>query len=58
MKNSKKDTTPKICSTCDNCIYIGEGDYFCDVNMVLVMEEHQPNDNYDYCNECDWEPIE
>lgn len=58
MKKHKKDTTPKICSTCDNCIYIGEGDYLCDVNMVLVMEEHQPNDNYDYCNECDWEPIE
>lgn len=41
--------------TCANCIYIGEGDYICDSNMVTVMEDFTPNDNYNYCNECDWE---
>lgn len=52
---SKKDKS-KICLTCANCIYIGEGDYICDVDEpVLVMEDHTPNDNYCYCNECDWE---
>lgn len=45
----------KICSNCANCTYIGEGDYLCDSNMVIVMEEHFPNDNYNYCNEVDWE---
>lgn len=46
---------PKICITCSHCIYIGEGDYLCDEHKVIVMEEHAPNDNYDYCNECEWE---
>lgn len=54
----KKKDIPKICSTCDNCIYIGDGDYLCDVDTVIVMEDHCPNDNYNYCNECDWEPQE
>lgn len=21
--------TPKICETCDNCVYVGEGDFIC-----------------------------
>lgn len=45
----------KCCDTCDNCIYIGEGDYICDVNYVLVKEDHIPNEDYNYCNETDWE---
>ena len=49
---------PKCCDTCDNCVYIGEGDYFCDENMVIVKEDHVPNENYNYCNECDWKEQE
>ena len=45
----------KCCDNCANCQYIGEGDYICDVNMVIVKEEHSANENYNYCNECDWE---
>ena len=45
----------KCCDTCANCMYIGEGDYVCDVNYVIVKEEHVPNEDYNYCNECDWE---
>ena len=56
---NKNDDIPKICSTCGNCIYIGEGDFICNVEEpILVMEDFTPNDNYDYCNECDWEPQE
>lgn len=56
MKNKE---IPKICDTCINCVYIGEGDYICDIDEpVLVIEEHCPNDNYCYCNECDWESNE
>ena len=54
----KKQTKEKIkiCSTCANCIYIGEGDYICDVDEpILVMEDHMPNENFCACNECDWE---
>ena len=55
MKRKKKNL-PKICSTCANCVYIGEGDYICDVDEpILVMEDHMPNENYCCCNECDWE---
>ena len=51
-----KKNQPKICSTCANCVYIGEGDYICDVDEpIIVMEDHMPNENYCACNECDWE---
>ena len=59
MKNKKKkskETEFKICPTCTHCVYIGDGDYICDVDEpVIVMEEHIPNDNYWYCAGCDWE---
>lgn len=53
----KNKKIPKICLTCANCIYIGEGDYICDAQEepTFVMEEHMPNDNYCCCNELDWE---
>lgn len=55
MKNMKRDT-PKICSTCEHCVYIGEGDFICDIDeQVIVMEDFMPNENYNCCNECDWE---
>lgn len=55
MKKKKKEET-KICLNCCHCIYIGEGDYICDVDEpIIVMEEHCPNDNYWYCAGCDWE---
>lgn len=58
MKETKEDL-PKICNTCDHCIYIGEGDYICDANEpIIVMEDHCPNDNFWYCTGCDYEDIE
>lgn len=52
-----KSKQPKICNTCANCIYIGEGDYICiaDNEPIIVMEDHTPNENFCACNECDWE---
>lgn len=51
-----KNNQPKICSNCANCVYIGEGDYICDVDEpIIVMEDHMPNENFCACNECDWE---
>ena len=48
----------KCCDTCEHCMYIGEGDYICDEHYVLVKEEHCPNDDYNYCNEVDWEELD
>ena len=51
-----KDNQPKICNTCANCIYIGEGDYICNVDEpILVMEDHMPNENFICCGLADWE---
>lgn len=56
MKNFKdKEKICKCCTNCSNCTYVGESDYWCMENHVIVMEDHCPNDNYNYCNECDWE---
>ena len=27
------------CTECDNCQYIGEGDFLCDVRMKLVIQD-------------------
>ena len=50
-KKNKKEEVPMCCLTCENCIYIGEGDHMCDAmdEPVIVMEDHTPNDNYFIC---------
>jgi len=53
MKKDNKKIA-KICATCDNCIYIGEGDYICDDTKDIVMEDHTPNDNYFHCGGSTW----
>ena len=33
----------KYCDdTCENCLYIGEGDFICDILHVLVIEDWVP----------------
>ena len=55
-KKKKQNKIPKICVTCAHCVYIGEGDYICDVDEpIIVMEEHCPNENFCYCGGADWE---
>ena len=59
MKKKKITDKPEACITCEHCIYIGEGDYICDVDEpVLVMEEHLPSDDYYYCGGADYESEE
>ena len=48
-KNKNKHEN-KDCIDCANCIYICEGDYWCNEENIIVMEEHSPSDNYNYCN--------
>lgn len=36
-------------AVCDCCQYIGEGDFLCDKNMVLVVDEWEPTENYLQC---------
>lgn len=40
----------KDCYSCDNCVYIGEGDHMCDVNNMLVLDDFMPTDNYFWCD--------
>lgn len=45
---------PRMCDPgmCDNCIYIGDGDFICDRGPgkpVLVEEDWEPNENYLMC---------
>lgn len=52
----KKKKTPKICNTCVNCVYIGEGDFICDVNEpILVLEDFTPTEDFMSCNGVDYE---
>ena len=50
-KNKKKKN--KFCdpAVCDHCMYIGEGDFICDMEEepVLVVESWEPTDAYMMC---------
>lgn len=40
-KKKKKKNQKEIefdCSSCENCIYIGEGDHICDINNKVIYE--------------------
>ncbi len=41
----------KFCdpNVCDCCQYIGEGDFFCDKHMEIVVEDWAPNEHYLMC---------
>ena len=41
----------KICDPgmCDECIYIGEGDFICDLHQTLVMADWEPTEDYLIC---------
>lgn len=40
----------KTCHNCDDCVYIGEGDFICDkCNPFIVMEDFVPNEYYMAC---------
>lgn len=52
----KHKKTPPTCdpAKCDNCIYIGEGDFICDSDNfdddpVIVVEDWTPTDEFERC---------
>lgn len=49
MKGHKKKKSRKDCMYCESCIPIGGGDHFCDEEMVIVIEDYTPNENYCCC---------
>lgn len=50
-------TAKKSCFNCGHSIYIGGGDYLCDVEFSkIVLEEYnEPTDDFLYCDGKDWE---
>lgn len=46
--NSKKE---KDCFECEECLYIGDGDFACMKDIpVIVMEEYFPTEEFNYCS--------
>lgn len=48
-KQGNKVKTCVTCFDCANCMYIGEGDHICDVDMTLVVDEWDPTDEFYHC---------
>ena len=58
IKNKKhRRPVPKTCdpNLCDHCMYIGDGDFVCDLHglgpeeTVFVLEDWEPTENYLQC---------
>lgn len=41
----------KVCEICDDFIALGEGDFLCSKNNVLVVTDYTPTDSYAMCRE-------
>lgn len=56
---SKADKTKKRrrnCHHCANCIYIGEGDFYCDQKECIVLTDFtSPTEDYFKCKGERWE---
>lgn len=50
-KKKRPTATPKMCDPgiCDNCLYIGEGDFLCDKYQEIVVGDWQPTEHYLMC---------
>ena len=50
----------KCCDNCENCMYVGEGDSICEVEIAdgatvqPIKEEHTPTDHYFWCGGQHW----
>ena len=57
-KQNKKPISDKInCYNCNNCTYIGEGDYICDMTNDFVISEFEPTEEFYQCEGKDFERI-
>lgn len=47
----KKQRKTKMCDPgmCDECIYIGDGDFLCDKYQAFVVEDWEAGDDYLIC---------
>lgn len=50
---SKKKNKRRFCDPemCDHCMYLGEGDFFCDKYEEFVMNEWEPTEDYLKCKQ-------
>ena len=50
VKLHRKKCTPE---ECEHCLYIGEGDFVCDLNddYKIVIEDFEPTEDYLICEE-------
>lgn len=39
----------KACEDCSHCIPIGEGDFFCDEQVTIVIGDYEPTTEYYSC---------
>lgn len=56
-KNRKSEMEQRNCYNCGHCVYIGEGDYICDMSHGIVMEDWIPADDFYSCEGKDYEAI-
>lgn len=50
-KGNPKKEKKKDCFECEECLYIGEGDFACMKDIpVIVMEEYFPTEEFNYCS--------
>lgn len=53
MSRKKKASAPKgkICDPgmCDECLYIGEGDFLCDKHQTIVVSDWEATTDYLIC---------
>lgn len=51
-RRHKKVRTKKTCdpALCDNCVYIGEGDFLCDEHQEIVVSDWMPTEFYLMCD--------
>lgn len=39
----------KNCYSCEHCLYLGDGGYLCDMWLAIVVEDHEPTDDFYMC---------
>lgn len=50
----------KDCTNCDHCLYVGEGDHVCDLEIYAgavvepLTDDFQMTDHYFYCGGSKW----
>ena len=55
-KREPKPMTERInCFNCSHCMYIGEGDYLCDVTQDVVISNWTPAEDFYACGGKDFD---